>query len=46
MIAYEDAASAIDWLERAFGFSERGERYVMDDGTIGHAELEVGGGRS
>ena len=43
MIAYEDAATAIDWLTTAFGFSERGERYVMDDGTIGHAELDVGG---
>ncbi len=42
MIAYEDTAAALDWLAEAFGFSERGERYVMDDGTIGHAELEVG----
>jgi uncharacterized glyoxalase superfamily protein PhnB len=45
MIAYEDAAAALDWLTTAFGFRERGERYVMDDGTIGHAELEVGGGQ-
>jgi uncharacterized glyoxalase superfamily protein PhnB len=43
MIAYEDTASAIDWLTNAFGFSERSERYVMDDGTIGHAEMEVSG---
>ncbi len=43
MIAYEDTAAAIDWLTEAFGFMERGERYVMDDGTIGHAELDVGG---
>jgi uncharacterized glyoxalase superfamily protein PhnB len=43
MIAYEDTAAAIDWLVQAFGFSERGERYVMDDGTIGHAELEIDG---
>ena len=43
MIAYEDAAAAIDWLVEAFGFDERGQRYVMDDGTIGHAELEIGG---
>ncbi len=42
MIAYEDTATALGWLTEAFGFSERGERYVMDDGTIGHAELEVG----
>ncbi len=43
MIAYEDTAAAIDWLTAAFGFTERGRRYVMDDGTIGHAELELGG---
>jgi uncharacterized glyoxalase superfamily protein PhnB len=45
MIAYEDTAAAIDWLTRTFGFEERGERYVMEDGTIGHAELDVGGER-
>jgi uncharacterized glyoxalase superfamily protein PhnB len=43
MIAYEDAAAAIDWLTRAFGFEEHGPRYTMEDGTIGHAELEFGG---
>jgi uncharacterized glyoxalase superfamily protein PhnB len=43
MIAYEDAGAAADWLCEAFGFSERGERYVMEDGTIGHAELELDG---
>jgi uncharacterized glyoxalase superfamily protein PhnB len=45
MIAYEDTAAALDWLAGAFGFSERGQRYVMEDGTIGHAELDVGGGQ-
>ena len=43
MVAYEDTAAAIDWLTAAFGFSEHGRRYVMDDGTIGHAELELDG---
>jgi uncharacterized glyoxalase superfamily protein PhnB len=43
MIAYQDTAAAIDWLTAAFGFSEHGRRYVMDDGTIGHAELELDG---
>jgi len=43
MIAYEDTASAIDWLTSAFGFKERGQRYIMEDGTIGHAELELDG---
>jgi len=43
MIGYEDAAAAIDWLTEAFGFNEHGRRYVMEDGSIGHAELEIGG---
>jgi len=42
-IGYEDAARAIGWLERAFGFREnRGERYE-EDGTITHAEMELEG---
>jgi len=43
MLAYEDTAAAIDWLEEAFGFVEHGPRYVMEDGTVGHAELELRG---
>lgn len=43
MVAYEDAAAMIDWLVSAFGFAERGERYTAGDGTVGHAELELGG---
>jgi uncharacterized glyoxalase superfamily protein PhnB len=43
-IGYEDAAAAIDWLERAFGFHERREaRYEDEGGTITHAELELDG---
>jgi uncharacterized glyoxalase superfamily protein PhnB len=45
MIAYQDTATALSWLTAAFGFTEHGERFVMDDGTIGHAELDVGGGQ-
>lgn len=45
MIAYEDTAAALGWLAKAFGFIERGDRFVMDDGTIGHAEMDVGGGQ-
>ena len=45
MIAYEDCAAAIDWLEKAFGFRERKDaRYTEKDGTITHAEMEVGDG--
>jgi uncharacterized glyoxalase superfamily protein PhnB len=43
MIAYEDAAAAIDWLAKAFGFRER-LRYTEDDGRVTHAELELDGG--
>jgi uncharacterized glyoxalase superfamily protein PhnB len=44
MIAYEDAAAAIDWLTEAFGFREReGQRYTAGDGTVTHAELERDG---
>lgn len=38
---YRDAAAAIDWLCRAFGF----ERHLVvpgEDGAIGHAELTFG----
>jgi uncharacterized glyoxalase superfamily protein PhnB len=44
MIAYADAAAAIEWLSKAFGFAERAEhRYTDEDGIVGHAELELGG---
>ncbi len=44
MIAYEDAAAAIDWLTDAFGFTEReGQRYTDENGVVGHAELELEG---
>ena len=45
MLAYEDPASAIKWLERAFGFREDpDERYTEPDGRITHAQMEAGGG--
>ena len=43
-IGYEDAAGAIEWLERAFGFREdRVARHEDGDGTITHAELDLDG---
>ena len=42
-IGYEDAAAAIEWLERAFGFAEDREARYEEDGTVTHAELELGG---
>jgi PhnB protein len=44
MISYEDAAAAIDWLVRAFGFRERAEQRYVEDGRVTHAELELGDG--
>ena len=44
MLSYEDPAAALEWLERAFGFRERGERYTDEHGVITHAEMELGDG--
>ena len=40
---YDDAAKAIDWLGRAFGFEMR-LKVDGDDGGIVHSELVFGGG--
>ncbi len=42
-LRYSDAAGAIDWLSRAFGF-ERHAVYDNPDGTVAHAELRLGDG--
>jgi uncharacterized glyoxalase superfamily protein PhnB len=42
-IGYEDAAGAIEWLERAFGFRENREQRHEENGRISHAELELEG---
>jgi len=42
MLTYADAVKALDWLPTAFGCKVR-NRYVNDDGTIGHAELHFPG---
>ena len=45
MLAYEDPAAAIEWLERAFGFREqRDQRYTDERGVISHAQLEAEAG--
>jgi uncharacterized glyoxalase superfamily protein PhnB len=38
---YEDAAAALEWLTRMFGFEER-ERYVDSEGRVQEAEIAVG----
>src|SRR5215213_5649401 len=32
----------LDWLARAFGFTEK-LRFAGDDGTVNHAEMTIGG---
>jgi len=43
MLSYEDVGAAIDWLGKAFGFEESGERYSDDEGRVTHAELSLDG---
>ena len=42
-LGYEDAAAAIEWLGRAFGFVENRAARHEANGAITHAELELGG---
>jgi uncharacterized glyoxalase superfamily protein PhnB len=42
-IGYEDAAGAIEWLGRAFGFEENHAARYEEDGVITHAELGLEG---
>ena len=42
-LSYHDTATAIDWLENAFGF-ERSAVHEGPDGEVAHAELKYGGG--
>ena len=40
LLAYADLDTALPWLARTFGFSEREEaRFHNPDGTVGHAEM-------
>ena len=41
-IIVSDARRAMDWYVEVFGARRRGEPYVNADGTIGHAEVEIG----
>ena len=42
-LRYRNAPAAIDWLCQVFGFA-RHAVYANSDGSIGHAELTLGGG--
>ncbi|UTH74765.1 glyoxalase/bleomycin resistance/extradiol dioxygenase family protein [Chromobacterium sp. IIBBL 290-4] len=39
-LCYQDAVSALEWLQRAFGFQRRFA--VIEDGKVMHAELSLG----
>jgi uncharacterized glyoxalase superfamily protein PhnB len=43
MIAYENGVAAMEWLARAFGFTERA-RMLATDGRLSHGEMETGSG--
>jgi predicted enzyme related to lactoylglutathione lyase len=43
-LAVADGRRAIDWYVDVLGARLRGEPIVMDDGRVGHAELELAGG--
>jgi uncharacterized glyoxalase superfamily protein PhnB len=43
VLSYRDAAAALDWLQKAFGF-EQLFATPGEDGTIVHAELSAGNG--
>jgi uncharacterized glyoxalase superfamily protein PhnB len=42
-LGYEDAAAAIEWLGKAFGFVEDRDARYEEEGTITHAELDLDG---
>ena len=41
-LCVDDARQALAWYSRVFDARQRGEPVVMEDGRIGHAELEIG----
>ena len=43
MLTYEDGGAALDWLARAFGFTEVA-RYMSSEGRLAHGEMSVGSG--
>ncbi|ONI90430.1 hypothetical protein ALI22I_11835 [Saccharothrix sp. ALI-22-I] len=41
-LAVRDARAAIDYYVEVFGAARRGDAIVMDDGSVGHAEIAIG----
>lgn len=45
MITYEDGIAALEWLCKAFGFTEqRDMRFTEPDGRLSHGQLDTGRG--
>ena len=44
-LMYEDAAAAMEFLSRVFGFREVARSLAPDDGRVWHAEMELDGAR-
>jgi PhnB protein len=42
-ICVADSHTAIEWYRKVFQATVRGKPYVIDDGRVGHVELEIGG---
>ena len=42
-LLYEDVPAALEWLAKAFGFTER-LRFAGSDGVVNHAEMTLGDG--
>jgi PhnB protein len=40
-LLYKDVGKALNWLTKAFGFIEDGERFTGEDGTIQHAAMKI-----
>lgn len=43
-LLYRDVAAALDWLSRAFGLEEHGDRFTGPDGKVNHAAMKIGDG--
>jgi PhnB protein len=41
-LCVSDSRAAIEWYRQVFQATVKGTPYVMDDGRIGHVELEIG----
>ena len=42
-ICVPDSRAAIEWYRQVFQATVRGEPWVMDDGRVGHVEMDIGG---